>query len=281
MMRSVDGHVIDDEAERLRALRRPLAGLVRAAGVTSVPDAVDHSALSEQVLNQELSEACVTHALGMALYLRGRFELAAGIGPGIPMPSPMYSWVIGQWKLQERQGVASTRRIAANVGTSLSAVLEAAHQFGIVAEHAWPLDSRLLYPDVGTSNPTFDVPIDLDVTASIAKVTGDYGASGADYPLVARAALALGQFPIQAFDVCEDFFQLRPGNDEYTGTGTRRVIGRHMMVADGYRPGWIRYRGSYGPQWGDGGWIWVRDDYTASAQARDGAAFTATPLLRS
>lgn len=276
--RPVSGHIIDDAYEAARNAARPLAGL--PGSVASYPDTLDQSGLSPMVLDQEQSEACVPHAWAMATYLRGQLEKLKGISNGIPLPSMMYAWVNAQWQLQALQGVQPALRIATNAGTNVSSLLLAAHTSGVVSNDAWPMDARLAWglDPAAAQTATFDIPPDVDVTASIAKMTGDYGASGSDYPTVARSAIAGGFFPIQAFDVDDSFQELTGTNATWSGP-VGPVNGRHMMVADGYRPGWIRYRGSYGTGWGDGGWVWIADSYTASAQARDGAVITAAPTL--
>lgn len=273
------GHELDVAGDFDRFTKRPIAGMP-GISASYVPEEVDYTTLSGVVLDQMRSNACVWFAVAMALFLRGKFEESRGLGPSIPMPSMMQGWVLAQWTLQRWAGVPKEQRVARNVGSTVSAGLEGFREFGIASSKRWPLDASLEWPDIGLpADGPFDMPLDVDVAASVAKLTGDYGANGANFPIVARAALAQGHFPVQAFDVDESFFDLSPANPVYRGTEGRPVIGRHMMVCDGYKPGFLRFRGSYGPSAGDAGWIWVPDEYSASSQARDGAVITATPRI--
>ncbi len=240
------GHLLDPLRDQARAAIRPIARMpgVRSSGV---PEACDWRHLADLVLDQARSQSCVWHSVAMALYLRGRLEFGIGIGPQIPLPSVMQPWVLAQWGLQKTIGMRPEKRMATNVGSNLAAGLHEIHRFGIVSDAAWPLDPRLAWDAPEPAEALdFDLPLDIDVAAADALLTGDYGASGEDFPLVARAALAVGHFPVQAFDVCDVFAALSPSASEYRGTEGRIVRGRHMMVAVGYRPGWILYRGSYG-----------------------------------
>lgn len=275
------GHVIDARAESDRVAGSHIRMLLDSTA--AVPAAVDWSGLTSIVLDQERSESCVWHGAAMALYLRGRYELAMGLGPGVAMPSMMQGWTLAQWKAQELRGVEPNERRAINVGSAIAPGLMCWVESGIASAEAWPLDRRLLWSasEAEAASAVFDMPIDVDQKASVAKLRGNYGAYSSDFPLVARAALAQGHFPIQAFDVCEQFLALDSTNPEYRGTEGRRIIGRHLMVLDGFKPGWLRYRGSYNVGWGDGGWIWVKDEYAASPQARDGAVFTFAPAVAS
>jgi hypothetical protein len=272
------GHIPDPVADAARARERPIT---RLAGVSPY-DVPDRGSLARFAVgpawDQGPSQSCVWQASCRAMFLRGRAEFEQGIGPGITVPSVMQAWTLAQWKLQELQDVPIEKRIATNQGSSVHAGNLALRESGIVSEARWPFDVSLLAPNAN-GDVILNYPLDVDIAAADALLTGDYGASSVDYPTVARAAMQALHFPVQAMDLDASFFDLRGPEVEYRGPQGRPVVGRHMMLACEWRPGWIRYLNSWGSNWGDNGTVWISDDYTSSFQAMDGAVFTAAPPI--
>lgn len=243
-----------------RPLRDEHVGLIRErVGISSSRTWVH---LVDRVLDQSSTNSCVGQSLSTAIYLRGAYELAMGIGPGVARPSALWSYGVARWK--------DSAGALVDDGCRPRQALYGAQEHGIVSDARWPFDPA----DVNVAPP-----FDLDLAGADALLTGWYSADGdANTADAMRAALDVGHFPIFAIDVYENFFEYH-GLDVYSQpAGAWR--GQHMLTAIAYRPGAIGFLNSWGADAHDGGFGWFADDFIRSHYTKQRLVVTAAPASR-
>ncbi len=255
--------VLDLAAEDLEL--RHASGLV-GVGAPSASER-DWRFLDPVVLSQGRSNTCVPHAGGKSLFLFGQGAKLRGTGDAIPMPSIRHAYCQGQFEDQRIDGVPIERRQVVDLGMRARSMLQAWSTYGIVSEERWPFD------DTRVTEP---LPFDLDVAAADAKLTGWFRADSGTMSQSFRRSLDVCTFPIVAIDVYQNFMDHQRGT--YVDVAGQ-FIGRHMLVADHYGPGFVGFRNSWSAGWGDGGWVRIADRYLDSEYARDGWLLTAAPPL--
>lgn len=267
------GHIASPDGERERIARRPLVGDTGLVGISmaGLGGVQDLREWSGPVTTQVGNSCCWDASLGQ---IESR---ARKLGVVIPKLSVKCAWVWAQLRDQQRRGVPYEQRRAWDQGSSIDMGTLALREHGLVSEarcffEAGDLDPK---PD---GRADLQIPIDVDMAAADALLTGDYGVDPEDAPEALRMAMRDFHFPILAISVDRRFLDLVGHDVEYDGVqNDQDIIGGHAMRVVGSRPGFLLLQNSWSEAWGDAGFVWLSD--RAARRGRDACVFTAVPHL--
>ncbi len=199
------------------------------------------------------TSTCVAWCFSTAIYLAGQVA-----GRPIPRPSVRWLYAIGWWLQHPKTAISDG-------GRSLRATADAARQHGIIAEARWAFDVARVTDD--------EIPVDVDVAASDALLTGTYTLGAGDIGKQLRVALDKGHFPGIAINVRESFDSYRGGL--YAPAGASR--GWHAICSIAYTPDAVCFVRNWGADDGENGFIWVPNDVLNSPEVADAVVVTAAP----
>jgi hypothetical protein len=237
-------------------VRRPAGRLLGAPA--AVPAAVNWQSMVDRVYDQSITNSCVGWAMSSALYLAGQ---ASGIP--IARPSPLAIYAFARLVDATPDGGALH-----DDGCRPTSAIDAAAAFGICAIARWPFEEWRV-----NDAP----PMDVFAAGADAVVTGQYRIPpGDDAPATMRAALAAGHFPIFGLRIDDDFYNWATAG-LYMPDMRAAERGRHMLCAIGYDVGGFRVVNSWGPTWGDAGYIWIAPQAFASSAVTDILVMTHAP----
>lgn len=209
----------------------------------------------DYVPGQGGTNRCVAWSFSSAMFCAGR------VG-GRPIKRPSAKWLYDLARYWDTPGVL------VDAGSRGRSMALAAQRHGVVSEE------RLPSTDANVNEPP---PFDADLAGADALFTGHYKLDG-DFPTLARMALDKGHFPCVAFVLHESFLGWKTTDVYDVPEGNE--VGRHMMMAIGYRPGAIKYVNSWTVGWGFNGCIWISDNYHRGPHRLDGYVVTSAPNLR-
>lgn len=262
------GHIPDLASHREEALRfRHIGGLVGTSTVMASSRDWRHFDPTDR--DQGRTNTCTCQTASAGIYMAGQAAAAFGRGDAIPRPSVLYPYGSARLVDQELDGVPPARRQLVDLGVRPGSVISALETYGIVSEEKWPFSE-------GAVND--DLPLDADIAAADALLTGNYAIGGPDTALLMRMALDKAQFPQLAIDVYKNF-EDADGNDPYDDVAGEWQ-GRHMLLAVGYRPGQILVRNWWTRRWADEGYIWMTDRFINGPNVRDCSVLTSAPKIK-
>lgn len=251
------GYVEDPRAVADLWVRTAHVGLLLGRDA-SAPDALDLTGYLDRVVDQGPTNACVGVAMASALYLAGKAR-------GEPIPRPSALAIYANARLYDLRGDL------VDMGCRPSAAVGAAMLHGIVAEERWPFDARSV---------DYMPPFDVYTAGADAIVTGHYRIGPTDDVVtLMRRALVAGHFPVFGMPV-DQAFEDWSTSDVYGREGQGVTRGRHMVCVTGFRPDAFLVLNSWGPSWGNGGFVWVANEWMASRHVSDRIVFTAAPRVR-
>ncbi len=275
------GHRPDmDEQAEVDLECRPARDLVGAASPSTVDR--DWRFLSPEVLDQVNTNCCVVFAASESLYMFAQGASLRGTGPTIPRPSIMGGYVNGQLEDQLIDGIPRDERKIVDMGMRARSLLTSWSVTGVASEERWPFNPDELHAICAA--PTIDeasklIPFGADIAAADAKLTGWFRAPSGSMSTTFRQALDQCVLPIFAVDCYQNLIDLGSStNFEYTGPAGA-MIGGHMMLVVGSRPGFLLVKNSWSDGWGWAGYCWIADHVFDGPMARDGWLLKAAPPL--
>lgn len=154
-------------------------------------------------------------------------------------------------------------------GTYIHLALEQGTIVGFLPEEAWPYEQeRVNVPP----------PNHLIILASQNRLAGYYAIDGLRHDRVQGLLLALraDQPCVAAFKLGAEYFRPTPGQ---VMSPPKTTEGLHAQIICGYRVragGGYQFliRNSWGPDWGEGGYIWVEEEYFDPGYTHDIYALT-------
>lgn len=265
------GYIADLPSHQGEDLRtRPLVhdelGLLTREEIVGVARSKDWRHLCDGRPDQSSTEACVWFFLSNGVYLRGRVQEAQGIGPRVERPSVLYGWAMTRYLDQEQDGVPVDRRQLVNIGCRPRNAFLAAQRHGLVSEERWSFDPA----DMNVAPP-----MDNDIAAADALLTGYYAIGGDHAFDLMCSALDRGHFPGFAIDAYENLFDHNGTSTYDEPRGAQR--GAHMLTCVAYRPDEICVWNSWSASWGDDGFAWFSRRLVESTFVKQRFVVTGAP----
>lgn len=227
--------------------RDQLCGALGLPG-TPPPEAMRLAGLVPRVLDQGWTESCVGHAVASGLWVAHRAR-----GTDLPDPSPRFIY----WHARGYHGGELV-----DTGTFLRTGLKGVMRFGVAPESTC-VTSRAM--------------INRSPSWSAYRHAHDWGGLRGYYRIASegsgrldeiKRALAADHPVVFGTGVSESFKRFS-GTNTVTRPAQSAIVGRHAMCVVGYRGDKFRVLNSWGPLWGDGGFVWVTDTYLAWEETRD------------
>lgn len=246
------GYIPDRQSVVAEDLRTRHIGQLFGASQPFVPASMDWSACLDRVQDQGNANACVGFSLSTAIYMNGRTH-----GVVVRRPSPKAIYDVAR--------LIDSPDVLVDKGCMPNSAMLGVSKYGLVAEKDWSLVDH----DVNELPP-----LDVFERGIDSILTGWYRIGSGDICAQLRSAIALGHFPIFGMAVDEAYESWEGGVYERT---YRNVIGRHMQVLVGYRPGAFMVCNSWGDGWSEGGFAWLADAWMASEHVSDIYVVTSVP----
>jgi hypothetical protein len=152
-------------------------------------------------------------------------------------------------------------------GSYTHRVLEAITDWGVVDRKRWQDWADILSP----------TPIDVKEAGSLALVTGIYRIyeTGIARTTRIREAIAQGHHVVFGMEVDRAYEEWR-GSTPYPGL-RGPALGGHAQVLVGYAPGRFLVLNSWGPAWGEDGYVWITDEALEGEHVYDFTVVTVAP----
>lgn len=222
-------------------------------GVLGLPGAPPASAmrlagLVPHVLDQGWTESCVGHAIASGLWVAGRAR-----GEATEQPSPRFVYF-------HARGYHGGELV--DTGTFLRTGLKGVMRFGYAPEQHCPTSRALINrsPSWGAYRHAHDS----------GGLRGYYriASEGSERLDEIRRALAADRPVVFGTGVSKSFKSFG-GPGTVTRPALSAVVGRHAMCVVGYDGDRFRIVNSWGPLWGESGFVWLTDSYLAWEETRD------------
>lgn len=221
------------------------------------------------ILDQGGAGSCVGNAAAEAILIR---ELAAS-APGATLPSRLYLY---------RGGRVVDGTVARDAGTTFRSVFTAAGIGGFPPETAWPYSDVKTGPDIENGSPTdpyrMQPPADVERLAFDQRVSRgaiawqaitDIGGDAIDN---VRHAIAVDGYPVCIGVDVDDAFTRGDFDPKHLVSRPTKSVGGHAMVVVGFwltgtggsNTWWFKVRNSWGPDFGDAGYVYMDEAYVRS-----------------
>lgn len=239
------GHLPDNEGLVFVDLEcRHIGALLGAP--SPLPGGIDHRNRLPDIPDQGHTSSCVGQAIATSVFLRAKACDA-------PIPRPSASAIYSIARLLDDPG-----KSLHDNGSRPALALRGATIYGLVTETRWPLVE---------ANINAMPPLDVFVHGQLAKVVDYYRVPKDGAAHAVKAALSRGYFPCFAMQIDEAFESLTTF-DVYQGL-TGPSLGGHYQCIVGYDDEAFIVAGSWGPEFGEGGFVRVAQSFINSGAVSD------------
>lgn len=246
------GHIIDDSPDDSPSAR------AHFGAYAALPARADLSGFVARVRDQLGSSSCVGQATAAAIDIRlrrlGAFRSEAS--------------ALALYALARLYDKPASEPLV-DEGTTARTLFRAVRDFGVPPESTWPFraedyEERVLEP----------LPMDVLQAGSCAALPAWYRIDSVGHARINEIRHALSRdYPVILSIRVDQAFEDARASDEI-GAFDGEELGRHMLACVGYetdRDGRTRFRilNSWGPEWGDNGFVWFSEQRILDAGTRD------------
>ncbi|MEM6699597.1 MAG: C1 family peptidase [Bacteroidota bacterium] len=223
---------------------------------SQIPDRVDLRQPWWNVRDQGRSGACVGFATADGL-LRWQYVQKEMMSKS-ELPSPRFIWMANKETDDLTRYPTSFIEPA---GTSTKLALRVAQKYGCVTERMLPMEGKM---SPLSSNVFFSIAAQFRISAyyNLGKYDNQLGLKGKDHW---RAWIAHVGPVLTRLDVDTTWKNATANGGNLSSYDDSGLFGGHAVCLVGYTPEYFIVRNSWGQNWGDQGFAYASNEYTASA----------------